>query len=123
MDYSLVEGKILELCGRYNVIEVLYDTWCAPMLVGGLLDRGVACTPVRQDSRFLNAAVRALQRIVDEEQLRHDGNPILRWCALNACLKANGRGEVRLIKRGSRDRIDLAVASLFGLSGYFREMR
>ncbi|MGZ9204862.1 MAG: terminase large subunit [Nitrospira sp.] len=115
VDYLSVQEKILNLCNRYDVVEVLYDKWCASMLVGELLDRGLACLPVKQDSGSMTAAIRELEQVVEDRRLRHDGHPILRWCASNTCIKANSAGEIKPAKHRSRDRIDVAVASMFAL--------
>jgi phage terminase large subunit-like protein len=69
----------------------------------------------------LNAAVREFETVIRDRRLRHDGNPVMRWCTANASVQANPTGELRPTKRRSRDRIDVAVASLFALSGYLRQ--
>ena len=121
VDYTSVQEKIMELCSEYSVLEIVYDKWCASMLVASLLERGVPCAPIKQDARSMNAAVLEFERVVGERLLRHDGNPLLRWCASNASVTANSAGELKPTKQRSRDRIDVAVASLFALSGYLRE--
>lgn len=121
VDYTAVQEKIVELCGQYSVLEVAYDKWCASMLVAGLLERGVPCAPVKQDAPSLNAAVREFETVIHDRRLRHDGNPVMRWCTANASVQANPAGELRPTKRRSRDRIDVAVASLFAISGYLRQ--
>jgi phage terminase large subunit-like protein len=118
VDYAAVHSTIHALCGRYSVIEVLYDEWAASMLVGSLLERGIACIPVRQDGSRMSAAVRVLERLVENGKVRHDGNPVLRWCVSNTLVTANAAGMSKPTKRRSRDRIDLTVATLLALSGY-----
>jgi phage terminase large subunit-like protein len=121
IDYAAVLEKVLSLCSEYDVTEVLYDKWCASMLVGGLIGRGIACTPVKQDAASLNPAVRELERAVEEGRLRHDGNPVLRWCTSNTRVEANAAGDIKPTKRRSRDRIDLTAASLFAIAGHLAE--
>lgn len=123
VDYSLVLQKIVELREQYNVVEVAYDKWCASMLVNALIERGIPCTSVRQDAASLNPAARELERALEEGRLRHDGNPILRWCTSNTRVEANPAGEIKPTKRRSRDRIDLMVACLFALAGHLAERR
>jgi phage terminase large subunit-like protein len=41
IEYSAVLEKVLSLCSEYAVTEVLYDKWCASMLVRGLIGRGM----------------------------------------------------------------------------------
>ena len=121
IEYAAVLEKVLSLCSEYDVTEVLYDKWCASMLVGGLIGRGIACTPVKQDAASLNPAVRELEKAVEEGRLRHDGNPVLRWCTSNTRVEANAAGDIKPTKRRSRDRIDLTAASLFAIGGHLAE--
>ncbi len=123
VDYAMVVEKILHLRSRYEVTEIVYDKWCASMLIGALIEQGVACTPVTQDAASLSPAVRQLEKAVEEGRLRHDGNPVLRWCASNIRVEANAAGQVRPTKRRSRDRIDLIAASLFAITGHLAERR
>jgi phage terminase large subunit-like protein len=123
VDYSMVVDKILHLRSQYEVTEVLYDKWCASMLIGALIEQGIACTPVTQDAASLSPAVRELEKAVEEGRLRHDGNPVLRWCTSNTRVEANAAGQVKPTKRRSRDRIDLTAASLFGIAGHLAERR
>jgi phage terminase large subunit-like protein len=123
VDYAMVVEKILRLRSRYEVTEVLYDKWCASMLIGALIEQGIACTPVTQDAASLSPAVRELEKVVEEGRLRHDGNPVLRWCTSNTRVEANAAGQVKPTKRRSRDRIDLAAASLFAITGHLAERR
>lgn len=88
-----------------------------------MVERGIACVPVQQDAASLDWAARELERAVEEGRLRHDGHPVLRWCVANVRVEANSTGEIKPTKRRSRDRIDLAVASLFALTGHLRESR
>jgi phage terminase large subunit-like protein len=123
VDYSLVVDKILQLRSRYDITEVLYDKWCASMLIGALIEQGIACTPVTQDAASLSPAVRELEKVVEEGRLRHDGNPVLRWCMSNTRVEATAAGQVKPTKRRSRDRIDLTAASLFAITGHLAERR
>lgn len=121
VDYSLVLQKIVDLCSVYHVTEVVYDKWCASMLVNSLVEQGIACRGLKQDAASLDPAVREFEKALEDGRLRHDGNPVLRWCTSNVAVEANSTGELRTTKRRSRERIDLTVACLLAVAGHLEE--
>lgn len=116
VDYRVIRSKILDLSNLYDVREVVYDRWGAAMLINQLVDDGLNCVPVNQDAASLNDPSVELEKAVMHNKLRHDGNPVLRWCAENACLEVNADGNMKPSKRRSAERIDLIVAALMGIS-------
>lgn len=110
VDYYSVRDKIIALCEEYDVQELAYDRWGATMLVNHLVEDGVRCAPVNQDASTLTSSVREIERVVRNRTFRHDGNPVLRWCASNVTLISGKGGHLKPAKRKSRGRIDLIVA-------------
>jgi phage terminase large subunit-like protein len=118
VDHAAIRHRILELADDYCIRELVFDRWNSSMLISQLMDDGVTCVPVSQGARSLNGAVRELERVVANRTLRHDGHPVLRWCAGNTVVEENAYGEVRPAKNRSADRIDLIVATLMPLSRF-----
>ena len=118
VDYHAVYDKVLELCQKFRVEEIAYDRWGATMLINRLVDEGISCVPVNQDAETLTASVEELERVINNKTLRHDGNPVLRWCASNVVMRSGKNGLLRPSKRRSPERIDLIVALLLALSRF-----
>ncbi|MBC7075799.1 MAG: hypothetical protein H5T98_06985 [Syntrophomonadaceae bacterium] len=50
-------------------------------------------------------------------RIKHDGNPVLRWCVSNMVVRQDEAGNVKPDKRRSVEKIDAAVAAIMALSG------
>lgn len=118
IDYTVVRDKILALYAEYSVQEIAYDRWGSSMLINQLVQEGVHCTPVNQDALTMSRPAEELERVLSEGTLRHDGNPVLRWCASNVILERNALGVSKPSKRKSRDRIDLIISALMAISRF-----
>jgi phage terminase large subunit-like protein len=116
VDYCVVKNKILDLCKAYDVREVAYDRWGSSMLITELVDSGIRCVPVSQNATTLSAAALDLERVVKNRKLRHDNDPVLRWCASNVHVETKSDGSLKPSKRRSRERIDLIIALLLAIS-------
>lgn len=120
VDYRTVRDKIMQLCQMFDVEEVAFDRWGASMLISDLVAAGVRCTPVNQDALSMARPAQELERALQEGVFRHDGNPVLRWCATNVKMVEDGCGGFKPSKRRSKDRIDLVIALLIALSRFPR---
>ncbi len=101
VDYAVIRDKILDLHAEYSVQEIAYDRWGSSMLINQLVQEGVHCTPVNQDALTMSRPAKELERALSEGTLRHDGNPVLRWCASNVILARNAQGVAKPSKRKS----------------------
>ncbi len=53
--------------------------------------------------------------------LRHDGNPVLRWCVANVAILQDTNGNRRPDRKRSKDKIDGAVATIMGIGRMVRD--
>lgn len=77
--------------------------------------RAVELIPFGQGFKDMAPAVDALERLVIDAKLRHGGQPVLTWCALNAKTISDAAGNRKLDKQKSTGRIDGAVALAMAL--------
>jgi phage terminase large subunit-like protein len=117
VDYSHVEARVRELVQSYDVVEIACDPWNARDLLVRL-QRDVPCPVVEvpQTMIHLTGASKALEKLILSQRLRHDGNPVLRWCVSNAVADVDGNGNVKPSKKRSRERIDGVSALVTALS-------
>lgn len=115
IDYSFIEARVHALCRRYRVDELGADPWNAQDLIARLLADNVPAIEVPQTMAALTSASKAFEGLVFERKLRHDGNPVLRWCVTNAVAREDGNGNIKPDKERSPERIDGLVAIITGL--------
>ena len=116
VDYEAVRRHLQVWASLYEVREVAFDPWNATDLVTRLRDAdGFSCAPVRQGFATLSAPSKALETAILARHLRHDGNPIMRWCVANVSVDIDGAGNIKPSKERSTERIDGVVALVMAL--------
>lgn len=112
-DLDRVEDDIIEDSTTYGVEEVCSDPTEAQMMLGHLADKGMTCVEVWTTFQDLSDPMKEFEAAVLQGRVRHDANPVLRWCLGN--VEAAARGEqVRPVKPRNKPqaKIDGAVAVL-----------
>jgi phage terminase large subunit-like protein len=69
----------------------------------------------KQTCGDMNERIGATEKLILSRQLRHGGNPVLRWCVSNAITYTDAGGRRRFDKRARREKIDYAVASVMAV--------
>lgn len=114
-DYTVVEKDVLELCERYNVLELAYDPREASMLAQRLQGAGVKVIPFTQSFANYNEPTKHFEQLVGQGKLRHGNHPVLNWMAAGVALDRNIGGLRLPSKAKSADKIDGIVAACMGL--------
>ena len=97
-------------CKKQRVGTVAYDPYNGQALGEDLESEGIAIGRMAQNFSSFNEPITTFRQAVKDGRVRHDGNPILRWCIENAVLAIDRRGFVMFDKESSEDKIDIAVA-------------
>ncbi|HUW33936.1 MAG TPA: terminase TerL endonuclease subunit [Planctomycetota bacterium] len=116
VDYDFVRTEVTRLCREYHVREIGYDPWNATQIVTQLQAAGFKMVEVRQGFATLTSPTKELEKLVLGRQLRHDGNPILRWMASNVTTEQDAAGNLKPSKKKSTERIDGIVALIIALN-------
>jgi phage terminase large subunit-like protein len=97
------------------VREIAYDKRFASQMALHL--EGAGLTVVDTPQGFsMNEALGRLSDLVKAQKLLHGGHPILAWMASNAVVRHGMRGEIRLDKEKSGDKVDGIAALAMALS-------
>ena len=114
VDIGAVEARILEACGKWQVVEVACDPyrWARSMEV--LAEAGVPVVeyPSSSPARMVPSTAKFYDAVVSGE-VSHDHHPTLARHLDNCVVKVDGKGP-RVVKehRGSPRKIDAAVAAI-----------
>jgi phage terminase large subunit-like protein len=101
-NYDVVEAEVIELCRKR---EIAYDKRFAERMALHFQNAGLVAIDTPQGFQLNEALVR-LSDLVKERRLVHDGNPVLAWMAANAIVRHGVRGDIRLDKEKSGDKVD-----------------
>jgi phage terminase large subunit-like protein len=124
VDYEVVRQRLLEWVGEFDVQLVAYDPWNATDLVSRLEKQdSIPCVAMRQTYAALSAPTKSLEKAILAKQLRHGGDPVLRWCISNVAVESDSAGNLKPSKVASTERIDAVVALIMAVDLMDRNAR
>lgn len=109
------EPVIRRLCAEYNVVQMVYDPYQLHDMAQRLERDGVVwCEEFEQGARRLRADAQLVD-LITQRRIAHDGNQVLRSHLDNADRKLDPESrKIRIVKRASDLKIDLAVCAAMG---------
>lgn len=131
-DYDTIEADVASDCKQWGVREVAYDRKFAEHMAQHLLGHGLTMVETPQGFA-LNEPIRLFLKSVSEGKFCHGNDPILAWMAGNLVTRDGLKGDIRIDKDSSPEKIDGlgAVINAFdrvvrqprpGTVEYFREL-
>jgi phage terminase large subunit-like protein len=75
-----------------------------------LHEDGLPMVKMRQGFGSMSAPTKHLESVVLRGELRHSGNPVLRYHASNAAVRVDPAGNIKVDKERSTERVDGMVA-------------
>lgn len=125
VEYEFVAHWLFAFCQSHNVRKIAFDRWGMKYLRPWLLQAGF--TEERLDELFeefgqgfrsMSPALRDLESVLLNEQLRHGNHPVLTMCVANAVVTTDPAGGRKLNKAKAAGRIDgmVALTMAFGVA-------
>ncbi len=117
IDLEALALRLAEICRIYPVERLMFDRWRMAELRRWLekIDAWHVLSVLAehgQGFRDMARAVDVMEQLALEQQLRHGGHPVLRWCVSNVEIARDPAGNRKPDKSNAYGRIDLAVAGL-----------
>ncbi|MCP8970562.1 terminase large subunit [Ectobacillus ponti] len=110
IDYGFVEARILQLSKQYRCQVLGTDPWNSRMLTQRLMAKDVDVLEVNQNMAMMSPAMKEIERMLKSGMMKHDHNPLGRWCFGNVVVAVDGNENIKPMKNRSTDRIDLTVS-------------
>lgn len=111
---DLIADQIIDLCGTYDVQEVIFDPSLAGPIMTKLMDHGIEVRQLPQTAKHMHGPICDLERVVNGRRIRHGAHPILRNHFESVVVKrATSASELTTMHKGTRhsNHIDGAIAS------------
>lgn len=121
-DYGFVRAEINAIRERFNLLKVGFDGTYAAQLMQRLAEEDgmdlTAQEKIPQTIMNFAGPMAAMERMVTDGTLLHNGNPLLTWQAGNTCVYRDANENMRPVKDkgGSKRTIDGVVASMMALA-------
>jgi phage terminase large subunit-like protein len=97
-DREISDYIINQQCQKYNVKEVGYDAYNAASLVARLHDAGLPVKKVGQGMAVLNNPSKYIEKLILNQQIKHDGNPFVGWQLGNCSCFVDVNGNIKVRK-------------------------
>lgn len=116
IDFEAVRKRINELAAEFDIAGIGFDPWNATQMSTWLQEDGATVWEIRQGFRSLSEPTKELEKMILAHDIRHGGNPVLRWMVGNVIVRQDENGNYRPDKAKSRGRIDGIVAWIMALA-------
>lgn len=116
IQYEFIAHRLRELFDDYDIASIAFDRWSMQHLTPWLVKAGFTeaeiekFIPFGQGFKDMSPALRDLESLLLNEQMKHGMQPVLRMCAANAVVQQDPAGNRKLAKDKSSGRIDGMVA-------------
>jgi phage terminase large subunit-like protein len=111
----IVLQRLSAMCDFFDVVDCAYDRWRIEDLLSMASDDGISLPPMSpfgQGYKDMSPALETFERMLLNNELTHNGHPVLTWCANNAVTVGDDAENRKLSKEKAIGRIDLMVAAV-----------
>ena len=116
IDFAAVRESVLEDLETLNLRACAYDPFHATQLSQELYAQGVQMVEIGATVKNFSEPMKALEALVLERRLHHDGDPVLRWMVSNVVAFRDAKENIYPRKEQNSNKIDGVVASIMSLS-------
>lgn len=111
-DWEVMSKHFVEILSNFNIIKIGVDAyrWEDIQREFNKLDYDAPVEKLRQNYAHFNSYVSALENMVYDGKLRHNGNPLLGFGMASAVLIPDREGNKKIFKRSQNTAIDPAIA-------------
>lgn len=123
IDKLAVARRLSEIKALVDLQEVAYDRWRIKDFQVQLDNEGIELPLIEfgQGFKDMSPALDEFERLLIGKGVRHDGNPVMTWCAANAVVVKDPAGNRKVSKEKATGRVDGVVAAIMaagrGLAG------
>jgi len=109
--------ELAALAEMFDLQEVAYDRWRIEDFKMLLDQEGISLplVPFGQGFKDMAPAVDEFERLIIGQNMRHNGNPVMTWCAANAVVQTDPAGNRKVTKEKSTGRVDGVVAAIMAI--------
>lgn len=110
INYDRLAAEMIADFEEASPVKVYADGYNAQLVGAKLIDAGVPFETIRQGFLSLSSPTKELERLIALGLIRIGDEEVLEWCLGNAIAERDAADNVKLSKKLSREKIDLAAA-------------
>ena len=107
--------RVAQICAQFDVQSIAADRWRLEDFQSLASDHGITVPPLvpfGQGFKDMSPAIDQFEAAILNKTVRHNGHPVLTWCAANAVTDIDPAGNRKLNKVRATGRIDIIVAAV-----------
>lgn len=106
--------RLAEIAALYDLQGVAYDRWRIEDFKMLMEQEGISLplVPFGQGFKDMAPSVDEFERRLISGDARHNGNPVMTWCAANAVIMSDPAGNRKIAKHKATGRVDGIVAAI-----------
>lgn len=106
--------RLADIAALYDLQGVAYDRWRIEDVKMLMEQEGISLPlqPFGQGFKDMAPAVDEFERRLISGDVRHNGNPVMTWCAANAVVMSDPAGNRKVSKQKATGRVDGIVAAI-----------
>ncbi|WP_231752059.1 terminase large subunit [Burkholderia sp. MSMB1498] len=116
IDFGWIEADLIEMSSRFQVQGVAFDPFQATQLSTRMLAEGLPMIELRPTVLNFSEPMKALEALVLQRRLIHDGDPVLGWMVSNVVAHLDAKDNIYPRKERPENKIDGIVALIMALS-------
>jgi phage terminase large subunit-like protein len=117
-NHNLVQVKIEEFCGIFDVESIVFDRAHSVQMAASLISKGYKAGIIAANAVEMAEPTKLLMAGVRGGLLKHDGNPVLAWNAHNVCVTPGDLPRPIKDRTAPHLKIDGISATTHGLVAY-----
>jgi phage terminase large subunit-like protein len=115
VDYAVVERDIRDAFEAFGPSAIAYDRWNATDICNRLRTAELPMVEFIQGPKSYHPAMQEFERAYIAGRFRHNGDPVLTWCASNLVARTDANMNTAPDKKRSPEKIDDIVALLMAV--------
>lgn len=123
IEYATLIDYIAEDRARFSVKKqgIGADPWKLEKIRQDLDPEGEYFVEFGQTAKDMTEPIETVETLLAAGNLRHNGNPVLRWCVANVVLRADMMGNMRPDRSKAKGKIDGAMGMIMGVGRMIRD--
>lgn len=120
-DYEQILNDILEAVQPFALQGIGYDRALSHYLTPRLIENGIRMEVYSQAPLWLTPPAKFIERLALSENIRHGGNPVLRWMIANVTMAPTAAGNYYPSRGRSAEKIDGVAAMLNAVGQWLKD--
>lgn len=120
IDYNYIENYIRNIPNKYKcrIKSICFDAYNSNQMMMNLAEN-FDVIDIKQNYFNLNTPTKEFRNAVYLNKVRYEKSKLYTWCMSNAITRTDAQENMMLDKKKSQNRIDLAVATIFGFKDVY----